>query len=111
MSRILPIVVRGLLDKRIRDTLTELSQIFKILTSATLLVREFETLQEKILKILCKLEHIFPPLFFTVMMHLCVHLPQEAILGGPIQSRWMYPVERYLGHLKKYVRNKARPEG
>ena len=23
----------------------------------------------------------------------------------------MYPVERYLGHLKKYVRNKAIPEG
>ena len=23
----------------------------------------------------------------------------------------MYPVKRYLGHLKKYVRNKARPEG
>nr|KAJ0194963.1 hypothetical protein LSAT_V11C700384740 [Lactuca sativa] len=46
-----------------------------------------------------------------IMMHLCVHLPQEAILGGPVQSRWMYPVERYLGHLKKYVRNTARPEG
>ncbi|XP_035835092.1 uncharacterized protein LOC118483704 [Helianthus annuus] len=45
------------------------------------------------------------------MMHLCVHLPQEAILGGPVQSRWMYPIERYLGHLKKYVGNKAKPEG
>ena len=45
------------------------------------------------------------------MMHLCVHLPQEAILGGPVQPRWMYQVERHLGHLKKFVRNKARPEG
>ncbi|KAK1421831.1 hypothetical protein QVD17_24494 [Tagetes erecta] len=45
------------------------------------------------------------------MVHLCVHLPQEAILGGPMQSRWMYPIERYLGHLKRYVRNKAKPEG
>ncbi|XP_076926567.1 uncharacterized protein LOC143589798 [Bidens hawaiensis] len=45
------------------------------------------------------------------MVHLCVHLPQEAILGGPVQSRWMYPIERYLGHLKRYVRNKAKPEG
>ena len=45
------------------------------------------------------------------MVHLCVHLPCEAILGGPVHSRWMYPVERYLGHLEKYVRNKARPEG
>ena len=45
------------------------------------------------------------------MVHLCVHLPREAILGGLVHSRWMYPVKRYLGHLKKYVRNKARPEG
>ena len=68
-------------------------------------------LQTEIVKILCKLECIFPPSFFTIMIYLCVHLPEEAILGGPVQSRWMYPVARYLGHLKKYVRNKARPEG
>ncbi|KAI3453341.1 hypothetical protein Pfo_010004 [Paulownia fortunei] len=34
-----------------------------------------------------------------------------AILGGPISSWWMYPFERYLGTLKKYVRNKVRLEG
>ena len=45
------------------------------------------------------------------MVHLYVHLSREAILGGPVHSRWMYPVERYLGHLKKYVIKKARPEG
>ena len=45
------------------------------------------------------------------MVHLCIHLSREAILGGPVHSRWMYQVERYLGHLKKYVIKKARPEG
>ncbi|KAL4587425.1 hypothetical protein LXL04_000296 [Taraxacum kok-saghyz] len=34
-----------------------------------------------------------------------------AYVGGPVQPRWMYQVERHLGHLKKFVRNKARPEG
>ena len=33
------------------------------------------------------------------------------MLGGPVHSRWMYLVERYLEHLKKYVRNKAKLEG
>ncbi|XP_059650484.1 uncharacterized protein LOC132296291 [Cornus florida] len=48
-------------------------------------------------------------LFFK---ELCsVHLPREAILGGPTQYRWMYPIERFLHTLKSYVRNKARPEG
>ena len=57
-------------------------------------------------------QRIFPPIFFfTIMVYLCVHLPREVILGGPVHSKWMYPVERYLGHLKKYVRNKASPEG
>jgi hypothetical protein len=45
------------------------------------------------------------------MVHLPVHLAEEAKLGGPVSYRWMYPVERYLRTLKGYVRNKAHPEG
>jgi hypothetical protein len=45
------------------------------------------------------------------MMHLPIHIASEAIIGGPICYRWMYPVERYLRTLKGYVRNKACPEG
>ncbi|KAD4585795.1 hypothetical protein E3N88_23396 [Mikania micrantha] len=45
------------------------------------------------------------------MVHLVLHLPEEAILGGPVYMRWMYPFERYMKKLKAYVRNKARPEG
>lgn len=60
---------------------------------------------------LCNLEKIFPPAFFDVMEHLPVHLPDEAALGGPVQYRWMYPFERYMYHLKKKVKNKARIGG
>jgi len=44
--------------------------------------------------ILCKLERIFPRGFFDSMVHLVIHLPPKAILGGPVQYRWMYPFER-----------------
>lgn len=54
---------------------------------------------------------IFPPAFFDVMMHLPIHLAEEARLGGPVSYRWMYPIERYLRTLKGYVRNRAQPEG
>ncbi|KAL4394514.1 hypothetical protein AHAS_Ahas02G0159600 [Arachis hypogaea] len=57
------------------------------------------------------MEMIFPPSFFTVMVHLTVHLVDELKLGGPVHYRWMYPIERYLGRLKQYVRNKAQAEG
>ncbi|XP_071712837.1 uncharacterized protein [Rutidosis leptorrhynchoides] len=56
-------------------------------------------------------QRIFPPSFFDVLVHLSVHLATEAKLGGLIQYRWMYPVERYLATLKSYVRNKSKPEG
>ncbi|GKA95179.1 hypothetical protein Tco_0817217 [Tanacetum coccineum] len=45
------------------------------------------------------------------MLHLVIHLPIEALEGGPIRPRWMYPFERYMKKLKGYVRNKAKPEG
>ena len=45
------------------------------------------------------------------MVHLVVHLPDEALLRGPVKYGWMYPIETRLGTFKGYVRNRARPEG
>lgn len=45
------------------------------------------------------------------MVHLPIHLAEEALLVRSVQYRWMYPIERYLLTLKMYVRNRARPEG
>ncbi|KAL3820132.1 hypothetical protein ACJIZ3_006037 [Penstemon smallii] len=45
------------------------------------------------------------------MIYLPIHLAREAMLGGPVQYRWMYPIERYLCKLKRYVNNKAFSEG
>ncbi|XP_022862578.1 uncharacterized protein LOC111382774 [Olea europaea var. sylvestris] len=53
----------------------------------------------------------FPPTFFDIMVHLAIHLPYEVKMTGPVHTRWMYPFERALRTLKKYVKNKARPEG
>ncbi|GKD73551.1 hypothetical protein Tco_1331833 [Tanacetum coccineum] len=58
-----------------------------------------------------ELEKIFPPAFFDIMIHVAIHLPDEAILGGPLRYRWMFSFERYMKKLKNYVRNKAKPEG
>ena len=60
---------------------------------------------------LCQLEMVLPPPFFDIMIHLPVHLAEEAKVGGPGCYRWIYPVERYLHTAKGYVRNDAQPEG
>jgi hypothetical protein len=59
---------------------------------------------------LCLLELCFPPRFFDVMTHLVVHLVEELDICGPVHARWCYSVERYMGVLIRYVRDKARPE-
>ncbi|XP_058731810.1 uncharacterized protein LOC131603504 [Vicia villosa] len=41
------------------------------------------------------------------MVHLPIHLVNEVRRGGPVQFRWMYFPERYLGKLKGYAQNIA----
>ena len=36
---------------------------------------------------------------------------QQLDICGPVHTRWMYPVERYMKTLKGYVRQRAQPEG
>ncbi|BBH01705.1 transposable element gene [Prunus dulcis] len=88
-----------------------LSRFFSQLTAKTLQKTDIFQLRHDIVQVLCKFEMIFPPAFFTSMMHVMVHLPEEALLAGPVNYRWMYPIERLLGELKKSVRNRAKPEG
>ncbi|MBV8802557.1 MAG: DUF4218 domain-containing protein [Gammaproteobacteria bacterium] len=94
LQRLLPIGMRGHLDKKVLNVITELSSFFRELCSKILHRDALMKLQEKIIIILCNLEMIFPPAFFDVMVHLTVHLPHEAMLSGPVHYRWMYPVER-----------------
>ncbi|KAA0067295.1 Transposon, En/Spm-like protein [Cucumis melo var. makuwa] len=111
LQRLLPIDIRPYLRKDISTTISELSNFFHALCKKTLSISELDKMQDDIVLILCKLEKIFPPVFFDVMVHLAVHLPWEARIVGPVGYSWMYPIERSLRYLKQYVRNKARPEG
>ncbi|XP_066396301.1 uncharacterized protein [Miscanthus floridulus] len=111
LQRIIPAGLRGLVRKDVYEAVVELRTFFRELCSRNLRIDVVKQLKEEILLILCKLEKIFPPAFFDVMVHLAVHLPDEALLRGPVQYGWMYPIERRLGTLKNFVRNRARPEG
>ncbi|XP_075104365.1 uncharacterized protein LOC142178536 [Nicotiana tabacum] len=111
LQRLLPIAIRGFVNKDVSSALIELGDFFQRICCKTLRKDDLEQLEKNIILILCKLEMIFPPAFFDVMVHLAVHLPREAMYGGPVQYRWMYKIERFLCNLKRYVRNKARPKG
>ncbi|XP_027172109.1 uncharacterized protein LOC113771742 [Coffea eugenioides] len=111
MQQLLPIALRKTLSKAVRSPLIKLSRYFRKLCSKVLCAEDLVHMEMEIAIILCQLERIFPPSFFVIMVHLSIHLATEAKIGGPVHYRWMYPIERYLGTLKSYVRNKSRPEG
>jgi hypothetical protein len=55
---------------------------------------DLDKLASSIKETICQLEMVFLPAFFDIMIHLPVHLAEEAKLGGPVCYRWMYLVER-----------------
>ena len=55
---------------------------------------ELGALEKRIAVTLYELERIFPPFFFIVMVHLVMHLANEAKVAGLVHYRWMYLIER-----------------
>jgi len=94
MQQLMPIALRGTLSDDVVRPLIELCGFFRDICSKTLRVEDLDRLENQIPIILCKLERIFPPGFFTSMVHVSIHLVRECKLGGPVHYRWMYPVER-----------------
>ncbi|KAK5802763.1 hypothetical protein PVK06_030383 [Gossypium arboreum] len=94
MQDLLPVALRCYMSKNVTSCIIELSNIMKAICGKILDVEELKKVQDRAALTLCNLEKIFPPSFFTVMVHLVIHLPHEAILGGPVFYRWMYPIER-----------------
>jgi hypothetical protein len=111
LQRILAARLKGVAPKEMYDAIANYGKKIRELCARTLKVKVLERLKVEIVLILCRLEKLFPPAFFDVMVHLAVHLPEEAILRGHVHYGWIYPVERRLGYLKSIVRNKGRPGG
>ncbi|TVU32396.1 hypothetical protein EJB05_24126 [Eragrostis curvula] len=111
MHDLLPLAINNILPERVCVPLMRLSNYFKKLYSKVISVSEIQKLEAEIYETLCLLENIFPPSFFTIMVHLTTHLATEVMLGGPVHYRNMYPIERYLSTLKNMVRTRSHPEG
>lgn len=111
LQHLLPLALRGRLSKEVCEPLIELSLFFNMVGSKVLRIDELEQIEAQIPITLCKLEKIFPPLFFDVMVNLSIHLAYEAMLGGPVQYWWMYLIERLFYFFKFLISNRAFLEG
>ena len=110
LQDILPASIRGLLHLGARDAVIRLGHCFKMICQKTLDPSQMKPLQLYVAETMCLLEIWFPPSFFDIMPHLLLHLVEELDWLGPVHARWCYGAERYLYVLKKYVRNRAKPE-
>ena len=110
VQQILPATVRSLLSRGVRETIVRLGNFFQRLCAKVVWISEIEALRIHAAEVLCLVEINFPPGFFDIMTHLLIHLVDELEMCGPVHARWCYSVERYLGVLTKYVRDKSKPE-
>nr|CAE05681.2 OSJNBa0065B15.4 [Oryza sativa Japonica Group] len=108
--KLLPVVIRGILPDNVRATITKLCAFMNAISQKVIDPDRLEALQNDVVQCLDSFELIFPPSFFNIMTHLLCHRVKEIGTLGPVYLHNMFPFERYMGILKKYVRNCARPE-
>nr|GEV77302.1 transposon Ty3-I Gag-Pol polyprotein [Tanacetum cinerariifolium] len=100
MQRFLPYGLQQYFPDEVAKPIIELCSFFKQICSATLMEDDMLKAQSKVVDIMCNLELIYPHAFFDIMIHLIIHLPLEALEGGPIHPRWMFLLERFIKKLK-----------
>ena len=106
----MPAAIRNLLDPGPRDAVIRIGHAFQRICAKVINPADLEDMQQCVVEALCMLEVWFPPGFWDIMAHLPVHLVEEIYWCGPVTARWCYPVERYMGTLTRYVRDRSRPE-
>ena len=111
MTQMLPVAIRGILPDKVRDPIIKLYSFFNAISQKVIDPNKLAKLQEDVVHTICQFETIFLLTFFDIMPHLIVHIMGEIKSLGPVFLHQMYPFERFMGVLKKYVRNRDRPEG
>ena len=101
----------GLLLENVRLAIVKLCAFLNAISQKVIDPEIIPRLRSDVVQCLVSFELVFPPSFFNIMTHVLVHLVNEIVILGPVFQHNMFPFERFMGVLKKYVRNRARPEG
>ena len=111
MTQLLPVILRGVLPKNVRLAVVKLCAFMNEISQKAINPNNLIKLQKDIVECLVSFEMVFPPSFFNIMTHLLVHIVTEITILGPVFLHNMFPFERFMAVLKKYVRKRSRPEG
>jgi hypothetical protein len=110
-KRLMSVMFHGYFKANLWKMFAELSYFYMQICAKHVSKVMLQRVEKEIAMLACKIEKVFPPGWFNTMQYLLVHLPLEAMVGGPMQLRWVYSQERELKKLRSTVHNKARVEG
>jgi hypothetical protein len=111
MTQLLPVALRGILPENVRLAIMKVCAFLNVISQKVIDQESLSGLQIDVVQYLVSFELLFPPSFFSIMTHLLVHLVEEIRILGPVFLHNMFPFERFMGVFKKYIHNRARPEG
>ncbi|GJU39144.1 reverse transcriptase domain-containing protein [Tanacetum coccineum] len=80
----------AILRQRCCKTNNQALLFLKQICARTLMEDDMVKAESQLIDILCNLEKIYPPDFFDIMIHLVIHLPEEALEGGSIPYLWIH---------------------
>ncbi|KAA0025325.1 uncharacterized protein E6C27_scaffold1204G00040 [Cucumis melo var. makuwa] len=87
-------------SRYVRLAIIRLCFFFNAICKKTIDTSQLKGMQEDVVVTLCLLEKYFPPSFFTIMVHLVVHLVREIEFCGPVHLR---PSKKQLDQAHLYV--------
>ncbi|PKU83493.1 hypothetical protein MA16_Dca018482 [Dendrobium catenatum] len=92
---IMPIALRSCAPlNKVLIIIVGISHFLKFICAKVINPIELDKKQREIALTLCNMEKYFLPSFFTIVVHLLIHLLEEVRLDGLVHYRWMYPFER-----------------
>jgi hypothetical protein len=94
LQHLLPLAVRKVLPEVVSAAVIRVSHFFRKICAPVFRQSDMDSLEAEIVETLSLLETIFLPSFFDIMVHLMVHLPDQARIAGPVHFCSMWPVER-----------------
>jgi hypothetical protein len=110
-TQLLPVALWGILLENVRLTIVKLCAFLNAIVQKVIDPNNLIKLQNDVVQCLVGFELIFPPSFFNIITYLLVRLVKEINILEPVFLHNMFPFERFMAVLKKYVRNHARHEG
>ena len=103
LQQVMPLCLRNIGNPKVTAAVMHVSRLFRRICSKVVDSQDRQQMLLDIAETICFLKKEFSPSIFVMMMHLPIHLVEELFLCGPVQTRWMYPFERYMKGLKGFV--------